>query len=393
MAERLTLTLGLSPLARGNRVHEHGGAVFVGPIPARAGQPPSPSSCSPATRAYPRSRGATHPFGCWLCPFEGLSPLARGNHRQSRLHAGWRGPIPARAGQPPTDDSKATLWRAYPRSRGATDTARREGIRALGLSPLARGNRRWRRGCNGAPRPIPARAGQPLLEGEAHVQLRAYPRSRGATRAGRVMAVMLMGLSPLARGNRQAPALQRSLKGPIPARAGQPAGGSGAGDEEGAYPRSRGATVGEQVGVGAGAGLSPLARGNPPLGERGVGGAGPIPARAGQPGAPARLARRRRAYPRSRGATDNVDVFVGGGSGLSPLARGNRGPGRGGLSRSGPIPARAGQPSINPDPLKRAGAYPRSRGATPMPAPAPVPIQGLSPLARGNRPAPWFRRQ
>ncbi len=76
------------------------------------------------------------------------------------------------------------------------------------------------------------------------------------------MAVMLMGLSPLARGNRQAPALQRSLKGPIPARAGQPAGGSGAGDEEGAYPRSRGATA---VAVTSGVtvtGLSPLARGN-----------------------------------------------------------------------------------------------------------------------------------
>ena len=50
-------------------------------------------------------------------------------------------------------------------------------------------------------------------------------------------------------------------------------------------------------------GLSPLARGNPAVVGAAAWGVGPIPARAGQPTAPACGGGAPRAYPRSRGAT------------------------------------------------------------------------------------------
>ena len=92
-------------------------------------------------------------------------------------------------------------------------------------------------------------------------------------------------------------------------------------------------------------GLSPLARGN--LDGEGITSSrmGPIPARAGEPHSTELPARLIRAYPRSRGGTAYREIMELAHEGLSPLARGNR---QGFASRaacSGPIPARAGEPS------------------------------------------------
>ena len=70
----------------------------------------------------------------------GLSPLARGNHGADAAHCAAVGPIPARAGQPPSALSSARWTRAYPRSRGATAIQLMPKPMAMGLSPLARGN-------------------------------------------------------------------------------------------------------------------------------------------------------------------------------------------------------------------------------------------------------------
>ena len=136
---------------------------FHGPIPARAGQPMAlrPSPCS--ARAYPRSRGATDSHSAALLGLKGLSPLARGNRPPLRINPGDRGPIPARAGQPDQPATLANSSRAYPRSRGATVSTVLRGFTAKGLSPLARGNHRSRSGHHAVAGPIPARAGQPLL--------------------------------------------------------------------------------------------------------------------------------------------------------------------------------------------------------------------------------------
>ena len=132
-------------------------------------------------------------------------------------------------------------------------------------------------------------------------------------------------------------------------------------------------------------GLSPLARGNQSSNVGTLHQCGPIPARAGQPLRRAAPGFRAGAYPRSRGATAIQVTFATVCWGLSPLARGNRDDGCGVQLADGPIPARAGQPSSHAARCILIRAYPRSRGATLF---APVGLEvpaGLSPLARGNR--------
>ncbi len=262
-----------------------------------------------------------------------------------------------------------------------------------GLSPLARGNQRYRLESGQLQGPIPARAGQPVVDGGARHAERAYPRSRGATLLTAKSRAMPLGLSPLARGNQQLDALEHVAEGPIPARAGQPRSSTSGCRAPWAYPRSRGATSGVGTSIVAYRGLSPLARGNRLPSGRVDGRAGPIPARAGQPAASRPRARWGRAYPRSRGATHRQDVRRAAVQGLSPLARGNQArapvPGAG----EGPIPARAGQPPSDHALPRSQWAYPRSRGATSPHQRHLPPATGLSPLARGNPQAVVGARQ
>ena len=235
---------------------------MLGPIPARAGQPRSRRGGKCRWWAYPRSRGATAEWQYHLQSHCGLSPLARGNLAQNYPDAVLVGPIPARAGQPVQLNHDRRWTGAYPRSRGATGTLTITRAGVTGLSPLARGNPAarafalWNKG------PIPARAGQPRARPRSSVWRRAYPRSRGATRVDRLLAIAGEGLSPLARGNRLDTYTHAYPPGPIPARAGQPHRYSHAGPAGRAYPRSRGATLMILILLQFTQGLSPLARGN-----------------------------------------------------------------------------------------------------------------------------------
>ena len=254
----------------------------MGPIPARAGQPFRSDGSRTGEGAYPRSRGATWPRVCIGSSGEGLSPLARGNHRWGAYPALRQGPIPARAGQPQQGIGQRALDGAYPRSRGATSRPDRTRLADMGLSPLARGNLVAGRSLQSTPGPIPARAGQPQHGGQCghglgpiparagqpatrptpRRSLLAYPRSRGATSSICTEMVFLKGLSPLARGNHQRASCALLPTGPIPARAGQPWGRTDVRRQQWAYPRSRGATRRSLVNKTLASGLSPLARGN-----------------------------------------------------------------------------------------------------------------------------------
>jgi len=213
---------------------------------------------------------------------------------------------------------------------------------------------------------------------------RAYPRSRGATSADHRAGALAGGLSPLARGNRD---LGRQLSvswGPIPARAGQPMARSPSAWLGRAYPRSRGATVLPMASASSSWGLSPLARGNRRRAPRRSPRAGPIPARAGQPLGAALVDGLKKAYPRSRGATLVPAPMSRYASGLSPLARGNLIQEPSFSRKPGPIPARAGQPGRASQTGRFRWAYPRSRGATVIWFANWPAMAGLSPLARGN---------
>ena len=132
-------------------------------------------------------------------------------------------------------------------------------------------------------------------------------------------------------------------------------------------------------------GLSPLTRGNLVAHPRRVCTHGPIPAHAGEPVTVVNGQSQIRAYPRSRGGTDDTNGVSSGAMGLSPLTRGNRRPLRSQQLELGPIPAHAGEPPSAPPWRRGPRAYPRSRGGTAFTLPLAFPGEGLSPLTRGNR--------
>ena len=355
---------GLSPLTRGNRDVSGPGRAAVGPIPAHAGQPLRAGCRCPACRAYPRSRGATGHRGRQARLPSGLSPLTRGNRLSHFMACPPAGPIPAHAGQPSSTTALLACVRAYPRSRGATACTCGPDHRLQGLSPLTRGNRTRRHSTGLGVGPIPAHAGQPGRPAVSRSRRRAYPRSRGATALRRSRRDWSLGLSPLTRGNLGAILAGALEHGPIPAHAGQPISISGRSWASRAYPRSRGAT-GARLQDGCRVwGLSPLTRGNHARVPHAPRRRGPIPAHAGQPAAQHVISFIERAYPRSRGATENMNRIDGLDEGLSPLTRGNPGAALAGPGRPGPIPAHAGQPSASTSSPSWPGAYPRSRGAT-----------------------------
>ena len=274
---------GLSPLARGNLTKLLEDNSENGPIPARAGEPATTVAAAVDVGAYPRSRGGTlTPWG-FDNPGYGLSPLARGNPVPVPSTAMAMGPIPARAGEPSTSRRPTPASRAYPRSRGGTAFVALVDCIIKGLSPLARGNLQGPGPVGRSLGPIPARAGEPAWCSCSHLDTRAYPRSRGGTNPPSAIEVRTRGLSPLARGNREGARPPCPPEGPIPARAGEPACLLRPRSASRAYPRSRGGTGRELLADLLDSGLSPLARGNR-LGIRcRVARRGPIPARAGEP--------------------------------------------------------------------------------------------------------------
>ncbi len=237
-------SMGLSPLARGNPLDARQPLGACGPIPARTGQPSPPVPPSAAPRAYPRSHGATGWASFFNAAVKGLSPLARGNPGQRRIGKRPHGPIPARTGQPRISRQKRLRCRAYPRSHGATLSSSSTPTRIRGLSPLARGNQFPMFAHNYDTGPIPARTGQPVYHHLAHMHIGAYPRSHGATEGSLAGQLKGAGLSPLARGNPGQIKWYEGLRGPIPARTGQPPITSSCPIGNRAYPRSHGATLG-----------------------------------------------------------------------------------------------------------------------------------------------------
>ena len=91
---------GLSPLTRGNLRASVLRASSAGPIPAHAGEPSGVNLRASKARAYPRSRGGTG-FTHHAPPMPtGLSPLTRGNRLHQQQKNMPLRPIPAHAGEP-----------------------------------------------------------------------------------------------------------------------------------------------------------------------------------------------------------------------------------------------------------------------------------------------------
>ena len=232
--------------------------------------------------AHPRSRGADGVVAGGAGAGEGSSPLARGG--------------------PSTSPTPRTRRRAHPRSRGADAVPLWRRRRPVGSSPLARGGLALRQPDPQHAGLIPARAGRTARTTTAASAAWAHPRSRGADSPRCASAHPWGGSSPLARGGHRARRADTDRRGLIPARAGRTPSGV-----------ASSSTL---------LGSSPLARGGPRFAPLQVITDGLIPARAGRTSGARRVASRRGAHPRSRGADTRTLRARPRVKGSSPLARG-----------------------------------------------------------------------
>ncbi len=134
-----------------------------GPIPACAGEPIDLTPEEKTEWAYPRMRGGTNKRELVEWAQSGLSPHARGNLCLCRFVIFFMGPIPACAGEPRTLPTKVHNLRAYPRMRGGTTASKRSRFKRAGLSPHARGNPELEKQAESMKGPIPACAGEPYV--------------------------------------------------------------------------------------------------------------------------------------------------------------------------------------------------------------------------------------
>ena len=276
------------------------------------------------TLTYPRAYGGTQSQGAsWRCT-SGLSPRVRGNQSKLSGQSVWLGTIPARTGEPHVPRIAHDQSRNYPRAYGGTAETSSVSKRGLGLSPRVRGNLSHLIGPAIAVGTIPARTGEPRCSTRSHLRAEDYPRAYGGTKAGNGFTPACKGLSPRVRGNLERDDMITADLGTIPARTGEPA-----------MPRCSSHPQ---------EGLSPRVRGNLldmsfPLLQDGT-----IPARTGEPDHLEVSRLHRRDYPRAYGGTELVGVKVVECVGLSPRVRGNPQQAPLPLPLGGTIPARTGEP-------------------------------------------------
>ena len=164
-----------------------------------------------------------------ICKIAGLSPRVRGNRVVDGCKVSGPGSIPACAGEPRPKQAGPGQRGVYPRVCGGTPQSFREKARVKGLSPRVRGNPREGAAQYHLRGSIPACAGEPICSNSVTTANRVYPRVCGGTCFRASVACPTLGLSPRVRGNPVLLALPASLGRSIPACAGEPRVGLGAG--------------------------------------------------------------------------------------------------------------------------------------------------------------------
>ena len=257
--------------------------------------------------------------------------------------------------------------------------------RVAGPSPHTRGNRVCEPAGLRQQGSIPAHAGQPATPFGNGVRRRVHPRTGGATGYRGRGLFGNQGPSPHTRGNRLRAVEPPGGAGSIPAHAGQPAAVGARLTARRVHPRTRGATHRVAISGRYDAGPSPHTRGNRRRGCRAQLRERSIPAHAGQPMPGRRWCRVARVHPRTRGATRLARGESVSRQGPSPHTRGNPLLGMDGTLDRGSIPAHAGQPRAVRSSRSSSRVHPRTRGATPLPAHGGILLEGPSPHTRGNR--------
>ena len=377
---------GLSPRVRGNRDAGGWRRTGERSIPACAGEPGAGNRPRRRTKVYPRVCGGTTPSLLSEIETDGLSPRVRGNRLFAAMGIPPTRSIPACAGEPaPPPAAAPPLW-VYPRVCGGTDWTAPAPPPSTGLSPRVRGNHpphtapratpglsprvRGNRLTSSNPatgrRSIPACAGEPKNWPKIGRFDAVHPRVCGGTGSIGASTISEQGLSPRVRGNLLVQRRADRRIGSIPACAGEPSPDRCSPLPRKVYPRVCGGTGTGVLDSAGGNGLSPRVRGN--LGYRltAPGPARSIPACAGEPPTTARLTAWMRVYPRVCGGTSALLSLDGRRGGLSPRVRGNLHAGGGGGCGCG------------------GRVYPRVCGGTELSYSDRGAHLGLSPRVRGN---------
>ena len=223
MAERSTK--GLSPRVRGNHHLASGDSIWVGSIPACAGEPDSGRGIWSLCAVYPRVCGGTVPGSTVDDAFAGLSPRVRGNRVGAEKERVLVRSIPACAGEPPGSTGPGSTGAVYPRVCGGTWIRANDPLLVEGLSPRVRGNLIGPAVGQRAVGSIPACAGEPQWSILFGFSNEVYPRVCGGTQSVQSPHWSRQGLSPRVRGNRHAVLRGSARQRSIPACAGEPSSG------------------------------------------------------------------------------------------------------------------------------------------------------------------------
>ena len=215
-------------------------------------------------------------------------------------------------------------------------------------------------------------------------QTSVYPRWRGEHDFICPAESVKFGLSPLARGTRQAYCEYFSVCRFIPAAAGNTISGLCCGPLISVYPRWRGEHMGARVIAFSNCGLSPLARGTLSDSVTCATNRRFIPAGAGNTILLAYSIIPEPVYPRWRGEHVTRRTRKNGKYGLSPLARGTRSPNVTKPTHVRFIPAGAGNTHQGEGWRRYQAVYPRWRGEHGRRSQRHSSAHGLSPLARGT---------
>ena len=269
----------------------------------------------------------------------------RGNHTLLLNRPLANGSIPARAGEPFQVRRRSVRSGVYPRTCGGTGWTRSSKAGNRGLSPHVRGNREVDNNRGSVMGSIPARAGEPDQRYGKSTSKRVYPRTCGGTKRPYQQDNRRSGLSPHVRGNHEELKRRPVKRRSIPARAGEPIGLLYPYCQHRVYPRTCGGTAQWSRGYLMGMGLSPHVRGNRHLPSFHFTRTGSIPARAGEPWTPKGSRRTNWVYPRTCGGTAVPHRTTQASMGLSPHVRGNHCLRAGAHDGIGSIPARAGEPT------------------------------------------------
>ena len=177
----LVRTTGLSPRVRGNPSSSSPFATGLGSIPACAGEPRMAGHSTARTGVYPRVCGGTFFLFEYSQSITGLSPRVRGNLPGPLHKVVYIGSIPACAGEPSMKRNCRHLRTVYPRVCGGTIPRPVPSVGVQGLSPRVRGNLCLDGANLLYNRSIPACAGEPLGLGTRIWLHTVYPRVCGGT--------------------------------------------------------------------------------------------------------------------------------------------------------------------------------------------------------------------